>query len=78
MEENILQEGQIVEVDYNKDLVKEYKNNYIMEEEGRGADPYLESNPYGTQTTINETPFEEMNEEGEVIIEGVTTDDKND
>ena len=32
MEENILQEGQIVEVDYNKDLVKEYKNNYIIAE----------------------------------------------
>ena len=78
MEENILQEGQIVEVDYNKDLVKEYKNNYIMEEEGRGANPDLESKPYGTQITINETPFEEMNEEGEVIIEEVTTDDKND
>ena len=78
MEENILQEDQIVEVDYNKDLVKEYKNNYIMEEEGRGADQDLELNPYGTQTTINEIPFEEMNEDGEVIIEEVTTDDKND
>lgn len=77
MEENILQEGQIVEVDYDKDLVKEYQNNYIMEEEGRGADPDLESEPYGIQTTINEVPFEEMNEEGEVIIEEVTTDDKN-
>ena len=77
MEENILQEGQIVEVDYDKDLVKEYQNNYIMEEEGRGADPDLELEPYGTQTTINEVPFEEMNEEGEVIVEEVTTDDKN-
>ena len=77
MEENILQEGQIVEVDYDKDLVKEYQNNYIMEEEGRGTDPDLESEPYGTQTTINEVPFEEMNEKGEVIIEEVTTDDKN-
>lgn len=77
MEENILQEGQIVEVDYDKDLVKEYQNNYIMEEDGRGADPDLESEPYGTQTIINEVPFEEMNEEGEVIIEEVTTDDKN-
>ena len=77
MEENILQEGQIVEVDYDKDLVKEYQNNYIMEEEGRGAEQDLESEPYRTQTTINEVPFEEMNEEGEVIIEEVTTDDKN-
>ena len=77
MEENILQEGQIVEVDYDKDLVKEYQNNYIMEEEGRGDDPDLESEPYGTQTTINEIPLEEMNDEGEVIVEEVTTDDKN-
>lgn len=77
MEENILQEGQIVEVDYDKDLVKEYQNNYIMEEEGIGADPDLESEPYGTQTTINETPFDEMNEKDEVIIEEVITDDKN-
>ena len=77
MEENILQEGQIVEVDYDKDLVKEYQNNYIMAEEGRGADPDLESEPYGTQTTINEIPFKEMNEESEVIIEEVTAGDKN-
>lgn len=78
MEENILQEGQIVEVEYDKDLVKEYQNNYIMEEEGIGADPDLESEPYGTQTIINEVPFEEMNEESEVIIEEVTAGDKND
>lgn len=77
MEENTLQEGQIVEVDYDKDLVKEYQNNYIMEEEGRGADPELEAEPYGTQTIINEVPFKEMNEEGEVIIEEVSEDDKN-
>ena len=77
MEENILQEGQIVEVDYDKDLVKEYQNNYIMEEEGIGADPDLESEPYGTQTIINEVPLEEMNEESEVIIEEVTAGDKN-
>ena len=78
MEENILQEGQIVEVEYDKDLVKEYQNNYIIEEEGIGADPDLESEPYGTQTIINEVPFEEMNEESEVIIEEVTAGDKND
>ena len=77
MEENILEEGQIVEVDYDKDLVKEYQNNYIMEEEGIGADTDFETEPYGTQTTINEVPFEEMNDESEVIIEEVTTDDKN-
>ena len=75
MEENILQEGQIVEVDYDKDLVKEYQNNYIMEEEGIGADPDAE--PYDTQTKINEIPLEDMFDEGEVVVEEVITDDTN-
>lgn len=64
-------EDQIIEVEYNKDLVEEYKNNYIMEKEGIGAEEIGEV--YDTQTTINEVPFEEMNEEGEVVI-----DDQND
>ena len=75
MEENILQEGQIVEVDYDKNLVKEYQNNYIMEEEGIGADPYAE--PYDTQTKINEIPLEDMFDEGEVVVEEVITNDTN-
>lgn len=71
MEENKdLQNEQIIEVDYDKDLVDRYKREYIMEEEGRGADP--EAEPYGTQEKLNEVPLEEMIEEGEVII-----DDKN-
>ena len=44
-----------------------------MEEEGIGAD---ETEPFDTQTKINEVPFEEMNEEGEVILEGVVENDK--
>ena len=75
MEENILQEGQIVEVDYDKNLVKEYQNNYIMEEEGIGADPDAES--YDTQTKINEIPLEDMFDEGEVVVEEVITNDTN-
>ena len=75
MEENILQEGQIVEVDYDKNLVKEYQNNYIMEEEGIGADPDAE--PYDTQTKINEIPLEDMFDEGEVVVEEVITNDTN-
>ena len=43
-ENNVLQEGQVVEVDYDKDLVNEYQRNYIMEEEGIGADQDAE--PY--------------------------------
>ena len=68
-------EKQIIEVDYDKDLVEKYKENYIMEEEGIGAD---ETEPFDTQTKINEVPFEEMNEEGEVILEEVVENDKND
>ena len=75
MEENNLQEGQIVEVDYDKDLVKEYQNNYIMEEEGIGADPDAE--PYDIQTKLNEVPLEDMFDEGEVVVEEVVTDDTN-
>lgn len=72
---NVLQEGQIVEVDYNKDLVNEYKRNYIMEEEGIGADPDAE--PYDTQTKLNEVPLEDMFDEGEVVVEEVITYDTN-
>lgn len=68
-------EDQIIEVEYDKDLVEKYKENYIMEEEGIGAD---EAEPFDTQTKVNEVPFEEMNEEGEVIIEEVIENDKND
>ena len=66
---------QIIEVDYDKDLVEEYKKNYIMEEEGTGD---IESEPFDLQTTVNEDSFEEMNEEGEVILEEVVENDKND
>ena len=74
-ENNVLQEGQVVETYYNKDLVEEYKRNYIMEEEGIGADPDAE--PYDTQTKLNEIPLEEMFDEGEVVVEEVITDDTN-
>lgn len=66
-------EKQIIEVEYDKDLVEKYKENYIMEEEGIGAD---EGEPFDLQTTINEISFEEMNEEGEVILEEVVENDK--
>ena len=66
---------QIIEVDYDKDLVEKYKKNYIMEEEGTGD---IESEPFDLQTTVNEDSFEEMNEDGEVILEEVVENDKND
>ena len=74
-ENNVLHEGQVVEINYNKDLVEEYKRNYIMEEEGIGADPDAE--PYDTQTKLNEIPLEDMFDEGEVVVEEVITDDTN-
>ena len=74
-ENNVLQKGQVVEIDYNKGLVEEYKRNYIMEEEGIGADPDAE--PYDTQTKLNEVPLEDMFDEGEVVVEEVITDDTN-
>ena len=46
-----------------------------MEEEGTGD---IESEPFDLQTTLNEDSFEEMNEEGEVILEEVVENDKND
>lgn len=64
-------EEQIIEVEYDKDLVEEYKQNYIMEEEGIGAEDDIQ--PYDTQDTFNEVPLSEMIEEGEVVIH-----DKND
>ena len=67
-------EDQIIEVDYDKKLVEKYKKNYIMEEDGIGAD---EAEPFDIQTNVNEIPFEEMNEKGEVIIEEVVENDKN-
>ena len=66
-------EKQIIEVEYDKDLVEKYKENYIMEEEGIGAD---EAEPFDLQNTVNEDSFEEMNEEGGVIIEEVVENDK--
>ena len=68
-------EEQINKVENDKDLVEKYKENYIMEEEGTGD---IESEPFDLQTTVNEDSFEEMNEEGEVILEGVVENDKND
>lgn len=71
-----MEEEQIIEVEYDKDLVEDYKQNYIMEEEGTGADP--EAEPYDTQTTLNETPLDDMLDDGEVEIEEVIEDDKED
>ena len=66
---------QIIEVDYDKGLVEKYKKEYIMEEEGTGS--FEDVEPSDTQNNVNEASFEDMNEEGEVILEEVIEDDKN-
>lgn len=64
MEEN----KQIIEVEYDEEKVKEYQDNYIMEEEGIGAD---EATPYDTQTVMNEDSIEDLldSEDTEVILD---------
>ena len=52
------QEKQVIEVEYDKKIVEDYKRNYIMEEEGIGADPDAE--PYDTQTKFNTDSKEEL------------------
>ena len=64
-EEIELKEGQVVEVPFYKDLVKEYQDNYIMEEEGVGADE--DGEVYGTQTTVNTDTLEDLISEDTTI-----------
>ena len=63
MEEN----KQVIEVEYDQSRVEDYKNNYIMEEEGIGADELGEV--YDPQTTFNTDTIEELLGEGAVIDE---------
>jgi hypothetical protein len=53
---------QVIEVEYNKELVEEYNNNYIMEEEGIGAEEV--GSIYGEQTNFNTDTVEELLGEG--------------
>lgn len=69
-------EEQMIEVEYDASKVEEYKQNYIMEEEGTGA--FDGAEPYDQQTNFNENlSFSDINEEGEVIVEEVAEDDSN-
>ena len=70
MESNeIKQDEQVIEVDYNKDLVDEYKKNYIQDVEGIGAEgeDNKEIEPYDTQNTFNEDKIDDIIGEGTVI-----------
>ena len=67
---------QVIEVEYDASKVEEYKQNYIMEEEGTGA--FDDAEPYDIQTNFNAPlKFEDINEEGEVIVEEVEENDSN-
>ncbi len=69
-------EEQIIEVEYDASKVEEYKQNYIMEEEGTGA--FDDAEPYDQQTNFNDNlSFSDINEEGEVIVEEVAENDSN-
>lgn len=63
------QEKQVIEVEYDKKLVEDYKRNYIMEEEGIGADPDAE--PYDTQTKFNTDSKEELFDPEDSVVEEV-------
>lgn len=63
------QEKQVIEVEYDKKIVEDYKRNYIMEEEGIGADPDAE--PYDTQTKFNTDSKEELFDPEDSVVEEV-------
>jgi hypothetical protein len=55
-------EEQIIQVEFDEELVKEYSDNYIMEEEGIGAE---EVGPiYGEQISFNEDSINDLLGEG--------------
>lgn len=55
-------EEQIIQVEFDEELVKEYGDNYIMEEEGIGAE---EVGPiYDEQSSFNEDSINDLLGEG--------------
>ena len=57
---------QVIEVEYDNNLVEEYKNNYIMEEEGIGAEM---GEVYGQQTNVNEDHIEDLIDSNDATID---------
>lgn len=57
-------EEQIVQVDFDSELVEKYRTNYIMEEEGIGAEI---GEIYDEQTNFNTDTVEELLGEGAEI-----------
>ena len=66
---------QVIEVDYNQDLVNDYQNNYIMEEEGIGAEEV--GTVYDEQTTFNTDSINELLGEGAEVEDEYTNDETN-
>lgn len=60
-----MDEKQIIEVEYDEKLVEDYKNNYIMEEEGIGSEI---GEIYGQQDTFNDDNIEELLNLDEVSV----------
>ena len=60
------EEKQVIEVEYDEKLVEDYKKNYIMEEEGICT---IEGEVYDTQAKLNKVPFNEMIDDGEVVLD---------
>lgn len=63
MEEN----KQVIEVEYDESKVEEYKQNYIMEEEGIGD--ITDVKPFDEQTSVNEDSIDEILGEGAEILD---------
>lgn len=61
-----LQEGQVVEVEYDKDMVQDFIDHEGEILEGTGAEGD-DVAIYGTQTTVNEDSIEELLGEGAEI-----------
>ena len=63
---DLLKPDQVVEVDYDPELVKEYIEHDGELIEGVGADD-VDTPTYGIQTTVNEDPIDELLGEGAEI-----------
>lgn len=64
---------QIIDVEYDKELVEQYKQNYIMEQEGIGAEM---GEVYGQQTVTNTDIMENLIDIEDVTIDSFVIEDK--
>lgn len=64
----MLKEGQVSEMEYDENILKDFIDHKDEIIEGTGAED-IDVALYGTQTTVNEDRPEDMLEEGEAVIE---------